>query len=104
MEVCSAHCEQEAGEIQDGRLVLDDGPRNEENKVALLKSRLNNNPPDRRLVTLVVYNDGLWRKVEDLPTEIYFDDFLTYFVDINTVPSQALLGLLARYAEDNKEK
>ena len=79
-------------------------PRNEKRKVELLKSRLNNNPPDRRLVTLVVYNDGLWRKVEDLPTEICFDDFLTYFVDINTIPSQALLGLLAKYAEDNKEK
>ena len=79
-------------------------PRNEKRKVELLKSRLNNNPPDRRLVTLVVYTDGLWRKVDDLPTEICFDDLLTYFVDINTIPSQALLGLLARYAEDNKEK
>ena len=79
-------------------------PRNEKRKVELLKTRLNNNPPDSRLVTLVLYNDGLWRKVEDLPTEICFDDFLTYFVDINTVPSQALLNLLAKHSEDSQEK
>ena len=79
-------------------------PRNEKNKVTLLKSRLTDNPPDDCLVTLEVSTDGLWRRVEDLPTEISFDDFLTYFVDINTVPSQALLGLLAKYAEDNREK
>jgi len=29
---------------------------------------------------------------------------LSYFVDVNQVPSQSLLGLLARYAEDKEEK
>ena len=79
-------------------------PRNEKTKVERLKSRLTHNPPDGSLVTLEVFNGGLWGKVDDLPSKICFENFLTYFVDINTIPSQALLGLLARYAEDNKEK
>ena len=79
-------------------------PRNEKRKVEFLRSRLNNNPPDNRLVSLLVFNAGLWETVEDLPAEVAFDDLLSHFVDINTIPSQFLLGLLAKYSDDKKEK
>ena len=79
-------------------------PMNDKEKVEFLKSRLNNNPPDNRLVSLLVDNGGLWEQVDDFPTEVYFSDLLCYFIDVNQVPSQALLGLLARYTEDKQEK
>ena len=79
-------------------------PRSEQGKVDHLKSRLNNNPPADRLVTLMAYNDGIWESVEDIPADTHFDDLLSYFLDINTVPSQALLGLLAKHSEDKREK
>ena len=79
-------------------------PRNDKDKVEFLKSRLNTNPPANRLVSLLVDNGGLWENVDDFPSEVYFDDLLSYFVDVNQVPSQSLLGLLARYAEDKEEK
>ena len=79
-------------------------PRNDKEKVEFLKSRLNNNPPDNRLVSLMVDNGGLWEQVDDFPSEVYFNDLLHYFIDLNQVPSQALLGLLARYTEDKQEK
>ena len=79
-------------------------PRNEKRKVEYLRSRMNNNPPDNRLVSLVGNNAGLWETVDSLPSDISFDDLLTYIVDLNSVPSQPLLDLLAKHAECPPEK
>ena len=80
-------------------------PANDRNKVEFLKSRLNNNPPGDRLVTLQVEAmGGLWEAAEDFPTEVTYDDMLTYFLDINVVPSQSLLGVLAKFTEDKEER
>ena len=81
-------------------------PANERNKVEFLKSRLTNNPPGDRVVTLHVEGMavGLWEAAEDFPTEVTYDDMLTYFLDINTVPSQSLLGVLAKFTEDKEER
>ena len=79
-------------------------PRNDQSKVEFLKSRLNNNPPSDRLVTLQVESGGLWESAEDFPVEVTFDDMLTYFLDISQIPSQSLLAILAKFAEDKEEK
>ena len=42
--------------------------------------------------------------MDDFPVETTFDDMLTYFLDINQIPSQNLLGLLARFTEDKEDK
>jgi len=69
-----------------------------------LKSRMNNNPPADKLVTLQVASEGYWENAEDLPTEILFDDLLYYFIDINIVPSQELIEMFASFAADKNEK
>ena len=47
---------------------------------------------------------GLWEAAEDFPIEVTFDDMLTYFLDINTVPSQSMLGVLAKFTDDKEER
>ena len=79
-------------------------PKNDVKKVEFLKSRLNNNPPSNRLCTLQVESAGLWESAEDYPEEITYDDMLTYFLDINQIPPQSLLGLFGKYAEDKDDK
>eukprot|EP00090_Calanus_glacialis_P008219 TRINITY_DN16532_c0_g1_i1.p1 TRINITY_DN16532_c0_g1~~TRINITY_DN16532_c0_g1_i1.p1 ORF type:complete len:631 (-),score=117.19 TRINITY_DN16532_c0_g1_i1:122-1768(-) len=79
-------------------------PRNETHKVEYLKSRMNNNPPSDKLVTLQVDNGGFWENAEDLPSEVLIDDLLYYFLDINMVPSQQMLDVYATNATDKKEK
>eukprot|EP00092_Neocalanus_flemingeri_P047947 GFUD01054533.1.p1 GENE.GFUD01054533.1~~GFUD01054533.1.p1 ORF type:complete len:629 (+),score=148.80 GFUD01054533.1:244-1887(+) len=79
-------------------------PRNPDKTVDYLKSRMNNNPPSDKLVTLQVENDGLWENSQDLPAAVFFDDLLYYFLDINVAPSQELMGVLATFAVDKKEK
>ena len=79
-------------------------PYNSKRNVEYLKSRLNNNPPSDRLVTLQCESSGLWENVDDFPAEVSFDDLLTYFLDIMKVPTQQLLELLSAYAEDKFEK
>ena len=74
-------------------------PCNSKANVEYLKSRLNNNPPCDRLVTLQCEIGGYWENVEDFPVEVSFDDLLTYFLDVMKVPSQQLLELLSAYAE-----
>ena len=46
----------------------------------------------------------MWESAEDFPVEVTFDDMLTYFLDINQIPSQSLLAILAKFAEDKEEK
>ena len=53
---------------------------------------------------LQVEAGGLWEAAEDFPTEVTYDDMLTYFLDISAVPSQSLLGVLAKFTEDKEEK
>merc|ERR1711892_718683 len=79
-------------------------PRNNAKKVEYLKSRMNNNPPSNKLVTLQVESDGFWENAEDLPTEVLFDDLFHYFLDINMVPSQEMMGVFATFAADKQEK
>jgi len=79
-------------------------PRNNAKKVEYLKSRMNNNPPPNKLVTLQVESDGFWENAEDLPTEVLFDDLFHYFLDINMVPSQEMMGVFATFAADKQEK
>ena len=79
-------------------------PRNETRKVEYLKSRMNNNPPSDKLVTLQVDNGGFWENQEDLPSEVLIDDLLYYFLDINMVPSQQMLDVFATYAVDKKRE
>ena len=55
-------------------------------------------------ISFQVESGGLWENVDDFPVETTFDDMLTYFLDINQIPSQNLLGLLARFSEDKEEK
>ena len=57
-------------------------PRNDQSKVEFLKSRLNNNPPSNRLVTLQVESGGLWESAEDFPVEVTFDDILNSLKDV----------------------
>jgi len=79
-------------------------PCNDRTKVEYLKSRLNNNPPEERLVTLQVESGGLWENADDFPVETTFDDILTYFLDISQTPTQSLLNILAKFTEDKEEK
>jgi len=79
-------------------------PRNQTRKVEYLKSRMNNNPPPDKLVTLQVANEGLWETVDDFPAEILFDDLLYYFLDINLIPSQEMLDVFAANASDQEDK
>ena len=79
-------------------------PRNQTRKVEYLKSRMNNNPPPDKLVTLQVGNEGLWETVDEFPVEILFDDLLYYFLDINMIPSQEMLEVFAASATDQKDK
>jgi len=79
-------------------------PCNDRAKVEYLKSRLNNNPPEERLVTLQVESGGLWENADDFPVETTFDDILTYFLDISQTPTQSLLNILAKFTEDKEEK
>ena len=79
-------------------------PSNDQNKIKSLKTRLINNPPDDKPVTLQCQTRGLWETVEDFPTEILFNDLLTSFIDISQVPSQSLLNTFSLFAEDNKDK
>ena len=43
-------------------------------------------------------------KCEDMPSGVRFDDLFYYFLDINMIPSQELMGMFARFATDNKDK
>ena len=79
-------------------------PANPRAKVEFLKTRLNNNPPGDRLVTLQVEAGGLWEAVEDLPAEVSFEDMLTFFLDISQTPAQSLLAVLAKFTEDREER
>ena len=79
-------------------------PANPAAKVEFLKTRLNNNPPGDRLVTLQVEAGGLWEAVEDLPAEVSFEDMLTFFLDISQTPAQSLLAVLAKFTEDREER
>ena len=79
-------------------------PANDKQKVEFLKSRLNNNPPDDRLVTLQAEDEGHWMPADNFPEEVTYDDMLTHFLDINQVPSQSLLAVLAKFTEDQEEK
>ena len=79
-------------------------PSNHKTKVQYLKSRLTDNPPDDKPITLQYQSRGRWETVEDFPTEVLFDDLLTSFLDIGQVPSQSLLHTFSIMAQDNKEK
>ena len=79
-------------------------PANDKQKVEFLKSRLNNNPPDDRLVTLQAEDEGHWMPADNFPEEVTYDAMLTHFLDINQVPSQSLLAVLAKFTEDQEEK
>ena len=63
-----------------------------------------NNPPSDKLVTLQVENDGSFENAEDLPLAILYDVLLFYFLDINQIPSQELLDVLAANASEKEEK
>jgi len=78
-------------------------PQNLKENVDYLKSRLNNNPPSDRLVTLQCETGGLWEDVEDFPVGVNYDDLLTNFLDIMKPPSQSLLQLFSQYAESKHE-
>ena len=41
---------------------------------------------------------------DNFPEEVTYDDMLTHFLDINQVPSQSLLAVLAKFTEDQEEK
>jgi len=80
-------------------------PSNTEDAVSLLKSRMLTPPPPRAPLALERKEDekGPWLPVEGYPKGLYFDELLTYCVDLRSAPTQGLLKSLSNAAKDEKE-
>ena len=79
-------------------------PKNTPEQVNYLKKRLSNNPPCD--VPLTLQDSTRYPRVdlEDFPKFANFDDILFYFVDLRQPTRQEVLGVLAWYATENKER
>ena len=80
-------------------------PRNDQNDIDIIMSKLDKIPQPDKLIDLQVqsYRQARVRSVEDFPTSLTFNTLITYFLNINEVPSQRLLGMFSKYATDETD-
>ena len=71
----------------------------------IIMSKLDKIPQPDKLIDLQVqsYRQARVRSVEDFPTSLTFNTLITYFLNINEVPSQRLLGIFSKYATDETD-
>ena len=78
-------------------------PRNEDIKVEYIKSRMINNPPSDKLVTLQVENDGSFENAEDLPLCMMFFYF-TFLISTKSLPKNCLMFLQLMLVRKKRKK